>query len=196
MKAVAALEEQGVSQRIAQDLCAQYGSEAVLEAVAQAQRVVESAGHNPIKNVAGFIVSELKKKRAQKPPPMPPQAQSPLAGDVAAARDELTQDIRTFLITKVKSEWEVWPERTRRDHLDRFEATELPTTPQAVRRLWNPLLPLKNPLISARFFMWLASTRESAWNPSDATLLVFKNSSSETPSNQDATKISPGPSSH
>lgn len=177
MEAVSALVSHGIQSKLAQELCSEHGSDRVLKVISHTTDRLADQHQSPLKNVAGFIISELRRTAAPDVPPVQPTVEH-FAKDLETARGELTQQLRSHLLRKVRDSWPTMTDARRRELLDRFESEVLPSAPQSIRRLWDPLAPLDKAVISGRFFNWLASTTEPAWNPSDATLLMFKTSPS------------------
>ena len=179
MSAVAALEAHGIQSKLAQDLCSQYGSDTALKVAAVATSRLADSSLPAIKSVPGFIITELRKSAVSA---QPSPTTAAITEDLETVREELTQDLRSHLLRRTKASWADWPEGQKRAYLDQFESDVLPSIPPSVRRLWDPVLPLKNPVISVRFFQWLASSTEPDWLASDATLLLFMHTKSKQPS--------------
>ncbi|MEJ6002621.1 replication initiation protein [Paucibacter soli] len=175
-QALDAMVELGLTKKFALELADEHSPELCLEVAEQVKKRVADGSQATIKKPEGYFVTELHKaaEAAKKLPPMAQPANTSLSVDEAL--EETLKDFQANLISEARAKYPDVPIEVKMDYEARFERESLNTAPPSVQSTYKKS-GIKAPLISSRFFSWLAKEQAGdGWMPSAGELLAFERS--------------------
>ncbi|WP_028311683.1 replication initiation protein [Derxia gummosa] len=168
----------GLTRKLATELCREHGEELMNEAVGRVKTRLADARLAPVRNVQGLLITvkdELVAERTSRvSAAVAEQGPRRLSADVMAT--ESLEDYRNDLANLARRDWPSLPPEVQDDYLARFKQDGIPVNLKVAHSHFEKS-GIKQPMVRAMFFRWLACERAGeAWTPSDRELLAFERS--------------------
>lgn len=176
--AVEAMTALGIKTSLAVQLCHEHTPELMLKVAEKTSARVNNRQLPPIENVPGLLIKVKDEivgaRRHEEPVAVPNPTANAKPPDLAAT--ESLEDYRADLASRERTEWDRHPREVQDDYIDQFRERELPNATGVIRSSFAKS-GIKEPMVRAKFFRWLAEERAGErWTLSDRELVAYERS--------------------